>query len=48
MIQDHTIAATEKYKRPLNVFKIKKEIRIKNCFDFKHIDDTKMTEVLKD
>ena len=48
MIQDHIIAATEKYKQPLNAFKIKKEIRIKNNFDFKHIDDEKMAEVLKD
>ena len=48
MIQDHIIAATEKYKQTLNAFKIKKEIRIKNHFDFRQIDDEKMAEVLKD
>ena len=41
MIQDHIIAATEKYKRHPSVLKIKKEIRIENYFDFKHIDDKK-------
>ena len=39
MIQYHIIAATEKYKRHPSVLKIKKEIRIENYFDFKHIDD---------
>ena len=48
MIQDHIIAATEKYKRHPSVLKIKKEIRIENYFDFKHIDDKKMAEVFKD
>ena len=49
MIQDHIIAATEKYKQHPSVLKIKKKIRIENYFDFKHIDDKKkMAEVLKD
>ena len=47
MIQDPIIAAIEKYKRHPSILKIKKEVRIKNYFDFKHIDDQKMTEVLK-
>ena len=41
MIQDHIIAATEKYKRQPSVLKINKEIRIENYFNFKHNDDTK-------
>ena len=48
MIQDPIIAAIEKYKRHPSILKIKKQIRIENYFDFKHIDNKKMTEVLKD
>ena len=47
MIQDPIIAAIEKYKRHPSILKIKKQIRIENYFDFKHIDDKKMAEVLK-
>ena len=48
MMQDPIIAAIEKYKRHPSILKIKKQIRIENYFDFKHIDDKKMAEVLKD
>ena len=48
MIQDPIIAAIEKYKRHPSMLKIKKKVRVKNYFDFKHIDDKKMAEVLKD
>ena len=48
MIQDPIIAAIEKYKRHPSILKIKKQIRIENYFDFKHVDDKKMAEVLKD
>ena len=41
MIQDPIIAAIEKYKRHPSILKIKKQIRIENNFDFKHIDDKK-------
>ena len=41
MIQDPIIAAIEKYKRHPSILKIKKQIRIENYFDFKHIDDKK-------
>ena len=41
MIQDPIIAAIEKYKRHPTILKIKKQIRIENYFDFKHIDDKK-------
>ena len=41
MIQDPIIAAIEKYKRHPSIPKIKKQIRIENYFDFKHIDDKK-------
>ena len=47
MIQGPIIAAIEKYKRHPSILKIKKEVRIKNYIDFKHIDDQKMAEVLK-
>ena len=48
MIQDPIIAAIEKYKRLSSILKIKKQIRIENYFDIKHIDDKKMAEILKD
>ena len=48
MIQDPIIAAIEKYKRLSSIRKIKKQIRIENYFDIKHIDDKKMAEILKD
>ena len=48
MIQDPIIAAIEKYKRHPSILKIKKQISIENYFDFKHVDDKKMAEVLKD
>ena len=48
MIQDPIIAAIEKYKRRPSILKIKKQIRIENYFGFKHIDDKKMAEILKD
>ena len=48
MIQDPIIAAIEKYKRHPSILKIKEHIRVENYFDFKHIDDKKMAEVLKD
>ena len=47
MIQDHIIAAIEKYKRHPSILTIKKHIRVESYFDFKHIDDKTMTEVLK-
>ena len=48
IIQDPIIAPIEKYNRHPSILKIKKQIRIENYFDFKHIDDKKMAEVLKD
>ena len=48
MIQDTIIAAIEKYKQHPSILKIRKHIRVENYFDFKHIDDKKMAEVLKD
>ena len=48
MMQDPIIAAIEKYKRHPSILKFKKQIRIENYFDFEHIDDKKMAEVLKD
>ena len=47
MIQDPIIAAIKKYKRHPSILKIKKHITVENYFDFKHIDDKKMAEVLK-
>ena len=47
MIQDPIIAAIEKYKRYPSILKIRKHIRVETYFDFKHIDDKKMTELLK-
>ena len=47
MIQDPTIAAIENYKRHPSILKIKKHIRVESYFDFKHIEDKKMAEVLK-
>ena len=47
IIQDPIIAAIEKYKRRPSILKIKKHVRVENYFDFKHIDDKKMAEVLK-
>ena len=47
MIQDHIIAAIEKYKRHSSILKIKKQIRIENYFDFKHIDDKKWQKYSK-
>ena len=47
MIQDPIIAAIEKYKRHPSILKIRKHIRVENDFDFKHIDDKKIAEVLK-
>ena len=46
-IQDPTIAAIEKYKRHPSILKIKMHIRVESYFDFKHVDDKKMAEVLK-
>ena len=43
MIQDPIITAIEKYKRHPSIFKIRKHIRVENYFDFKYIDDKKMT-----
>ena len=48
MIQDPVIAAIEKYKRHPSILKIKKHIRVESYFDFKHIDNKKKAEVLKD
>ena len=48
MIEDPVIAAIEEYKRHPSILKIKEHIRVENYFDFKHIDDKKMAEVLKD
>ena len=48
MIQDPVRAAIVEYKRHPSILKIKKQIRIENYFDFKHIYDKKMAEVLKD
>ena len=48
MIQDPIIAAIEKYKRHPSILKIKKQIRIENYFDFTHINDKKVAELLKD
>ena len=47
MIHDPIIAAIEKYKRHPSILKIMKHVRVENYFDFKHIDDKKMAEVLK-
>ena len=47
MIQGPTIAAIEKYKRHPSILKIKMHIRVESYFDFKHVDDKKMAEVLK-
>ena len=47
MIQDPIIAAIKKYKRHPSILNIKKHIRYENYFDFKHIDDKKMAEILK-
>ena len=48
MVQYPIIAAIVKYKRHPSILKIKKQIRIEDYFDFKHIDDKQMAEVLKD
>ena len=40
------IAAIEKNERHPSILKIRKHIRAENYFDFKHIDDKKMAEVL--
>ena len=48
MIQDPITAAIEKYKWHPSILKIRKHIRIEIYFHFKHIDDKKMTEELKD
>ena len=48
MIQHPIIADIEEYKRHPSILKIKKQIRIENYFDSKHIDGKKMAEVLKD
>ena len=48
MIQDPIIAAIEKYKRHPSILKIKKQIRMENYFNFKHINNKKMAEILKD
>ena len=47
MIQDRIIAAIEKHLRHPSILKIKKHIRVESCFDFKHIDDKKVAEILK-
>ena len=47
IIQDPIIAAIEKYKRHPGILKIRKRIRVENYFDFKHIDNKEMAEVLK-
>ena len=48
MVQYPIIAAIVKYKRHPSILKIKKQMRIEDYFDFKHIDDKQMAEVLKD
>ena len=48
MLQDPITTAIEKYKRHPSILKIKKHIKVENYFDFRQIDDDKMTEVLKD
>ena len=48
MIQDPFLAAIEKYKRQPSILKIRKHIRVEHYFHFKHIEDKKMAEVLKD
>ena len=47
-MQDPIMAAIEKYKQHPSILRIKKQIRIENYFDFKHIYDLKRAEVLKD
>ena len=47
-MQDPIMAAIEKYKWHPSILRIKKQIRIENYFDFKHIYDLKIAEVLKD
>ena len=41
MIQDPVRAAIVEYKRHPSILKIKKQIRIENYFDFKHIYEKK-------
>ena len=48
MMPDPIIAVVEKYKQHSSILKIWKHVRVQNYFDFKHIDDKKMAEVLKD
>ena len=48
MIKDPIIAAIEKYKQHASILKIRNHTRVENYFDFKHIDDKKLVEVLKD
>ena len=48
MMPDPIIAVVEKYKQHSSILKIQKHVRVQNYFDFKHIDDKKMAEVLKD
>ena len=45
---DPIIAVVEKYKQHSSILKIWKHVRVQNYFHFKHIDDKKMAEVLKD
>ena len=47
VIQNPIIGAIEKYKRHPSILKIKEKIRIENYFDFKHIDDKNIAEVLR-
>ena len=48
MIQDPIIAAIEKHKQHPSILIVRKHIRVENYFDFKHIDDQKIAEILKD
>ena len=47
MMQDPIRAAIEKYKQHPSILKIEKHIRVGNYFNFKHVDNKKMVEVLK-
>ena len=48
MIQEPIIAAIEKHNQHRRILILMKHIRVENYFDFKHIDDKKIAEILKD
>ena len=47
MKQDPTIAAIKKYKWHTSILKIRKNLSVETYFDFKHIDDKKMSRGTK-